>query len=232
MESMAPPQTPKAGKGKDGHDDPWVEMAAEAASPEAKQETAAESAQPGQGERPDRAAELEIALRKKEEEMASLIASHEELVSLLKHVQADFENYKKRTEKEHSAHAEHASARLVSRLLPLLDSFERAEGHPEDVKGMVEGFRLIHTQLLDFLRQEGLVAIEAAGVRFDPAVHEVMMKEHSPLPKNTILEELQKGYLFRERVVRPSRVKVSSGPAPEERGEEREETKEEEAHAP
>ena len=227
MESMAPPQTPKAGKSQDG-DDPWVEMAAEAASPEEKQEKATESAKT-----PDRTAELEIALRKKEDEMANLIASHEELVSLLKHVQADFENYKKRTEKEHSAHAEHASARLVSRLLPLLDSFERAEGHPEDVKGMVEGFRLIHTQFLDFLRQEGLAAIEAAGVRFDPAVHEVMMKEHSPLPKNTILEELQKGYLFRERLVRPSRVKVSSGPAPEERKEEPEEKKkDEEAHAP
>lgn len=221
---MAPPQTPKAGKGKDDHDDPWVEMAAEAASPEEKQEKATESAKA-----PDRAVELEVALRKKEEETASLISSHEELVSLLKHVQADFENYRKRTEKEHHEHAEHASARLVSRLLPLLDSFERAEGHPEDVKGMVEGFRLIHSQLMDILRQEGLVAIDAAGLRFDPAVHEVMMKEPSPVPRNTILEELQKGYLFRGRVVRPGRVKVSSGPAQEgknegKEGDERNET--------
>ena len=139
------------------------------------------------------------------------ISSQEELLSLLKRVQADFENYKKRIENEQVVRATYANSELVSKILPLLDSFERGQ-LSKDSKGLLEGFRLIHAQLLDVLKQEGLEPIKAVGERFDPLLHEVLLKEHSTQPKNIIIEEFQKGYSFKERVLRPSKVKISSGP--------------------
>ncbi len=154
---------------------------------------------------------LSTQLKLKDDEIMRLVSSQEELVSLLKRVQADFENYKKRIENEQVVRATYANSELVCKILPLLDSFEKGK-QSKDSKGLLKGFRLIHTQLLDMLKQEGLKPIKAIGERFDPLLHEILLKEHSNQPKNTIIEELQKGYSFKERMLRPSKVKISSGP--------------------
>ncbi len=181
--------------------DPWIEQAAK------KNEKKPAKEQKGK----QKPSKLEESLAKKDEELAKLITSQQELVTLLKHVQADYENFKKRVEKERDMHVTHTSASFVRKLLPLLDSFEKAEQHPEDSENILKGFRLIHAQLLDLLKHEGLEPIKAVGERFDPTLHEVLIKEQSDKQKNLILEELQKGYFFREKVVRASKVKISSG---------------------
>ena len=156
------------------------------------------------GQKKGNSTKLHALLKSKEEEIT-------ELVSLLKKVQADFENYKKRIENELVVRATYANSEQVSKLLPLLDSFERGQ-LSKDSKGLLEGFKLIHTQLRDMLKQEGLEQIKAVGERFDPLLHEVLLKEHSTQPENIIIEDLQKGYSFKERVLRPSKVKISNGP--------------------
>lgn len=158
-------------------------------------------------------ARLDAQLKLKDDEIVKLISAQEELISLLKRVQADFENYKKRVENEQAARTAYANSELVRRLLPLLDSFEGQQG-AGDSAGLQVGFRLIHAQLQGILRQEGLEPIKAVGERFNPLLHEVLLKEGSDQPRNTVIEEIQKGYLFKERVLRPNKVKISSGPKP------------------
>ena len=129
-------------------------------------------------------------------------------------LQADFENYKKRIEKDREADQRHASARVVQNLLPVLDNFERAIASSvgdESDSPLHQGVQLIFRQLLDELRREGLVAIDTVGEPFDPALHEaVATEEHPDLPHQTIMEELQRGYTLNSRLLRPALVKVST----------------------
>jgi len=131
-------------------------------------------------------------------------------------LQADFENYKKRVEKERAADQRHASSRVVQNLLPVLDNFERAIGSAsgeEAGSSFHRGVQLIFRQILDELRREGLEAIDTVGQPFDPNLHEaVATEEHADLPHQTIMEELQRGYTLNERLLRPALVKVSIQP--------------------
>jgi len=131
-------------------------------------------------------------------------------------LQADFENYKKRVEKERAAGQRHASSRVVQNLLPVLDNFERAIGSAsgeETGSSFHRGVQLIFRQILDELRREGLEAIDTVGQPFDPNLHEaVATEEHADLPHQTIMEELQRGYTLNERLLRPALVKVSIQP--------------------
>jgi len=128
-------------------------------------------------------------------------------------LQAEFENFKRRMEREKDDHYRHATAVLVSRLLPILDNFERAMvvGESSGVKGAFgEGVVLIQRQLLEELRKEGLRPIEAIGQSFDPTVHEAVATDASTDdPPNTVIEELQRGYYFQDRLLRPAAVRVS-----------------------
>ena len=132
-------------------------------------------------------------------------------------LQADFENYKKRTERERSEYARHATESLVARLLPILDNFERAmlmssRGSTEEENFRL-GITLIHRQLLDELRTEGLTPIVSEGRPFDPRVHEAVATEVTPeVPPNTVVLELQRGYFLHDRVLRPALVRVSVAP--------------------
>ncbi len=130
-------------------------------------------------------------------------------------LQADFENFKKRVERESEATRRQATARLVTELLPVLDNFERAVAakptSPED-STFHAGFALIFRQLLEALRNEGLTAIDSLGQPFDPNLHEAVATESdSDLPSNTIVEEMQRGYMLNHRLLRPALVKVSMG---------------------
>jgi len=134
---------------------------------------------------------------------------------------ADFEGLRRRVEREREAHERQAAARLIERLLPVLDNFERALGASaaDGGPGFRDGMALIFRQLLDELRKEGLVSVDTVGEPFDPEVHEaVLTTADADLPPNTIVEELQRGYLLHQRLLRPALVKVALDPALDDSG--------------
>ena len=133
----------------------------------------------------------------------------EELTNDLKRVQAEFENYKKRTDKENAKLCDYSKADLIKKLLTVLDSFEMALNNTEDHKEFVKGVELIYSQLYTMMKDEGLQYIDTKGKKFDPYFHEVMLSEKSEAEEDSILEELQKGYKFKELMLRHSKVKVA-----------------------
>lgn len=125
---------------------------------------------------------------------------------------ADLINFKKRSEQEKAEITKFANALLVMSLLPILDDFERALDNVSiKLAGFtwVDGIRLIQRKLQAVLESQGLSQIEALGNDFDPAVHEAVLSEEGEEGK--VIEELQKGYKFHERVLRPAMVKVGKG---------------------
>ncbi len=153
------------------------------------------------------------------EALARAQAEKDELRQTLIRRQADFENYRKRIERERQEEARRAAARLIEDLLPVLDAFERALAAHDDpaYEDYREGFELIYRQLWDALARLGLERIEAEGKPFDPhhhqAVERVESKEHED---GTVLEVLQQGYKLREKVLRPASVRVAVQPADKE----------------
>lgn len=139
------------------------------------------------------------------------VTDRERLVRL----RADFENFKKRVERERDASRRHASAGLVSRLLPVLDNFERAfssELPSEDGRAFQQGVALIFRQLLDELRRDGLVSVDSLGQIFDPRLHEAVdTVRMQGMPENTVVEEIRRGYLLHDRLLRPAQVRVCVG---------------------
>ena len=133
----------------------------------------------------------------------------EELTDTLKRLQAEFENYKKRIDKEKTEFVKYSNADVIEKMLPVLDSFEIALKNTSDKEKFVEGIKMIYAQLHSMLEAEGLRPIKAVGEKFDPYRHEVLMKEESDKPEGTILEEFQKGYMLNDKVLRHSKVKIS-----------------------
>lgn len=133
----------------------------------------------------------------------------EELTDTLKRLQAEFENYRKRTDKDRAEFAKYANATLIEQMLPVLDSFELALKNTEDKDKFLAGIKIIFAQLYSALQAQGLRPIKCADEKFDPYRHEVLMKESSDKPEETILEEFQKGYMLNEKVLRHSKVKIS-----------------------
>ncbi|MCG0314558.1 MAG: nucleotide exchange factor GrpE [Calditerricola sp.] len=158
-------------------------------------------------------AALKARVAELEGEVAALKAQVQEAHERFLRARADLENARRRFEKEKQDALTFGALRLVERLLPVLDNFERAlaAGKTTDnVDALVKGIEMIHRQLDQALRQEGLEPIEALGKPFDPNIHEaVMQAESSDHPPGTVIEELQKGYTFKGRLVRPTMVKVS-----------------------
>ena len=133
---------------------------------------------------------------------------------------AAFSNYRKRQERERQQQVLRLTMDLLRQLLPVVDDFERGlERIPVELAddGWVEGVLLIHRKLKDLLAGFQVAPIEAQGELFDPNLHSALMQEESDeYPEGTVTEELQKGYLLGDQVLRPSLVKVSSGPASKE----------------
>src|SRR3989344_1955300 len=113
----------------------------------------------------------------------------EELTDTLKRLQAEFENYKKRTDKEKTEFVKYAHADMVAKMLPLIDTFEIALKNTNDKEKFIEGIKIIYAQFYSILEAEGLKPIKATGEKFDPYKHEVLMKEESEKEDGTILEE-------------------------------------------
>ena len=139
-------------------------------------------------------------------------AQIEDLTDRLKRNMAEFDNFRKRTEKEKSAMYEVGARDMVERILPVIDNFERGlKTVPEEEKELpfVEGMEKIYRQLVTTLEENGVKAIEAVGQPFDPNYHNAVMHvEDEAYGENEVVEEFQKGYLYRETVVRHSMVKV------------------------
>lgn len=129
-------------------------------------------------------------------------------------LRADFDNFRKRMEREKSEYYRYALVGVVKELLPVIDNFERAlsSGSTAGGEEFVRGIELIYKQLLDVLQKQGLRMVEAEGVRFDPNVHEAVTSEENPeIPSHTVAEVLQPGYFLQDRLIRPAMVKVSTG---------------------
>jgi len=132
-----------------------------------------------------------------------------ELTETLQRLQAEFENHKKYVEKQSSEFVKYSKADLIIKLLPILDSFELALKNTSDKEKFIKGVELIFSQLYSLLEKEGLKPIKAEGQKLDVHKHEVLLKESSHNPEDTIIEELQKGYTLHDKVIRHSKVKVS-----------------------
>ncbi len=130
----------------------------------------------------------------------------EELTDRVKRQMAEFENFRKRTDKEKSSMYEMGAKDIIERILPVIDNFERGLATvPEDAKGtpLAEGMEKIYKQLSKTLEEAGVKAIEAVGREFDPNFHNAVMHvDDDSLGENIVAEELQKGYMYRESVVR------------------------------
>jgi molecular chaperone GrpE len=136
-------------------------------------------------------------------------ASRDRLLRL----KADFDNLRKRIEREQEEFRNVATSRLVTALLPVLDNLERAiasAGSEGGEASLRVGVELIHRQLLDVLRKEGLRPVDAVGQPFDPMIHEAVATDETPgYPPNTVIEEVQRGFFIHDRLLRPALVKVS-----------------------
>jgi molecular chaperone GrpE len=146
------------------------------------------------------------------ERATRLQAEKDELMQTLVRRQADFENYRKRVERERQEDRRHGIGRLIEDLLPVLDAFERAlKAHDDPAyEEYRKGLELIYRQLWDTLARYGLERIAAAGKPFDPHYHQAIERvESEDHPEGTVLEVLQDGFVFHGRVVRPSIVRVS-----------------------
>ena len=129
-------------------------------------------------------------------------------------LQAEFQNSRKRAERDRSEFAEYASTEAVRALLPILDDFERALKTEAAGKEFAKGMELIYQRLFESLKKLGLEPVSAAGMAFDPHIHHaVEMVESEETPDNTVIDEYQRGYNFKGRMLRPAMVRVAVEPA-------------------
>jgi molecular chaperone GrpE len=156
----------------------------------------------------DPSAERDAAL---DAELAKIRAERDELQQTLIRRQADFENYRKRVERDRHEEGRRGVERLVTELIPVLDGFDRALKAHEDpaYEEYRAGVKLIRKQLWDTMARHGVERIEAAGKMFDPHVHQAVERvESTQLPDGSVLEVYQDGYMFHGRVLRPAMVRV------------------------
>lgn len=165
--------------------------------------TAAEPATPE-----ERIAQLEQLLAAKENE-------NRENWDRFVRERADLENYRKRANREKEELLNYGTKSLIEEILPVVDNLERALAHTgeESLSALVEGIRMTHGMLISALKKFGVTPIEASGAPFDPSYHQAMTQiptdQHPP---NTVVEEFQKGYMLKERLLRPAMVSVSTAP--------------------
>src|SRR5450755_327799 len=143
-------------------------------------------------------------------ETEKLKAERDALLDRLARLQAEFDNARKRAVKEQQEFREYAAADVIKNFLPILDSFERALKAGGDAGDFRSGVELIYRQFQDALQKSGVQAIVAVGQPFDPRVHEAIeMVDTTEVPDHHVLEELQRGYKYKERLLRPAMVRVA-----------------------
>lgn len=157
--------------------------------------------------------ELQTKIEQLEQQLRAEQDKSKDYLTRLKYLQADFENYRRRVEKETQEAVNRSNEKLVSCLIGVLDDFENAISAgktTENKNALLEGVRMVHKNLEKLLAQEGLQRLECVGQAFDPNLHEILAqvptKEHE---NGTVLEEARKGFVFKGKVLRPSVVKIA-----------------------
>nr|WP_281248884.1 nucleotide exchange factor GrpE [Bacillus alkalicellulosilyticus] len=157
---------------------------------------------------------IEEVVTEEQQKMNELEKQVQGLNEKLLRVHADYDNLRRRTKSEKEAAAKYRAQSLVEELLPVLDNFERAlqvTVEQDETKSLLQGMEMVYRQLHDALTKEGVEVIPAEGELFDPHLHQAVMQIDSPdHEKNQVVEELQKGYRLKDRVIRPSMVKVNA----------------------
>ncbi|MCI3923221.1 nucleotide exchange factor GrpE [Paenibacillus sp. TRM 82003] len=156
------------------------------------------------------AAEAEIV----NPEIASLKATAEENYQRYLRTQADFDNFRRRSRQEKEEFAKYASQKLIEGLLPVVDNFDRAMAaskEQQDFESLAKGIEMIRRQLSQLLESEGLQSIQAVGEAFNPERHQAIMQVPAEEGQESgiVVEELQKGYILKDKVIRPAMVKVT-----------------------
>lgn len=189
------------------------EMQQEIDEAEAAQEDAAEGSEE---EAPEKAASGASAMQEEIEalkgQVEKLTGDLQEKKDRLLRLQADFDNFRRRSAKEREEISAVVTQNFCKDMLPLLDNFERAmAAETKDVEAFQKGVEMIFTQFQEVLKKNGLEQIEAVGQKFDPNFHQAVMRVEDPEKEDdTVAQELQKGYMVKGRVIRPSMVQVVS----------------------
>ena len=186
---------------------------AEAAENAGTADADAETADAPEGaESADGAAEAAESAEDLQKKVETLAAALQEKDNRLKRLQADFENFRRRTSKEREEIGNVVTQELLKNLLPIVDNFDRAMAtEQQDGEAFKKGVEMIYTQLGETLKNVGLEPIETEGQKFDPNFHQAVMRGENPdLDDDTIAQELQKGYIVKGKVIRPSMVQVVS----------------------
>lgn len=177
-----------------------------AETPEAVFDEAGEEAE-------EAAAEAEEQASQEDGRLAELEAKYDELENRYLRLQADFDNSRRRARLDLEAAHKYKAQSLASELLQALDNFERAtkiEADNEQTKSLLLGMDMVYKNILEALKKEGVEPIEAVGKEFNPHLHQaVMQAEDDSYGPNTVIEEFQKGYMLKDRVLRPAMVKVN-----------------------
>ncbi|MDQ0224812.1 nucleotide exchange factor GrpE [Metabacillus niabensis] len=181
-----------------------------------EEQNAAEVEVEGETVNPDTTTETEEASESgnvAEQRIAELEAKLEEAENKVLRAQADFDNFRRRTRLDQEAAQKYRAQSLVSEIIPALDNFERAlqiEADNDQTKSLLQGMNMVYNQLIQALQNEGVEAIKSVGEQFDPHIHQAVMQvEDENFESNTVIEELQKGYKLKDRVIRPAMVKVN-----------------------
>ncbi|MEH7378095.1 MULTISPECIES: nucleotide exchange factor GrpE [Bacillaceae] len=154
-----------------------------------------------------------LPVDEKEQEIQLLKAKLDEADNRYLRLQADFDNFRRRTRLDLEASQKYRAQKLITDLLPAIDNFERAmkvEADNEQTKTLLQGMDMVYRSLLDALKIEGVEPIESVGKEFDPHQHQAVMQgEDENYGSNIVTDEFQKGYLLKDRVIRPAMVKVN-----------------------
>jgi molecular chaperone GrpE len=146
-------------------------------------------------------------------EVDRLKAERDQLVDRLARLQAEFENARKREQRERTDFRDFAVSGAVEQFLPVLDNFQLALGSTGSVEQLRAGIELIVKQMEDVLRSLNVQPVESVGVKFDPRVHEALESvDRNDLPDHEVLEEVRRGYRIRDRLLRPALVRIVNNP--------------------
>lgn len=153
--------------------------------------------------------------KKKENNEEKLLALLQEEKEKNMRIQAEMINFKRRKEEELSTYLKYAGEEIIKNLLPIVDNFERAikmdnQDISDEVGRFLSGFKMIYGNLIDILNNADVCEIEAAGIEFNPQYHQAVLTEKDEnKPSGVVLEVLQKGYIYKDKVIRPAMVKVN-----------------------
>ena len=143
--------------------------------------------------------------------LSALVTERDELKELLLRRQAEFDNFRKRTERERSEYLQYAGMELVKDLLPVLDDFDRALKTECSSPEYAKGVEMIYSRMYETMKKMGLEPVDSVGKPFDPHMHQAVERvETADAEDGTVLAEFQRGYLFKGKMLRPSMVKVAS----------------------